>query len=411
MSGTVVPWSGDPNVMAVLQPRRQRSRLTIIAMVGLGLALLLVGVLLLVIGEPLPLLVSTVAAAVSFPLLIWFYFWLDRWEPEPTRYRWAALVWGGSAAVLIGAGSPVRDRGVHPLRVLARGRRSHRSPRSSPRVCSWCWWSGCGGPSCTGWWTGIVYAGLAGIGFAFTEDIVYYSSAFTDGGPTDLAALVIVRGIFSPFAHSLFTAAIGIGIGVAVTARSREARVLAPLLGYLVAVLLHAIWNGSTMVADGRGFLIAYVVVMLPALAVLVVLATRARQQEGLIVERSLVDCARRGWVTPVTWRWPALAARRTARRAASPRRWSCRAADGDLPGRADRTGVPARHGDDVTATAGGEAGPAGRGPDIRTQILRPYALPSERPDRSRSWSPRARALVGGPLGQQIGISRSVFIW
>ena len=65
------------------------------------------------------------------------------------------------------------------------------------------------------------------------------------------------------------------------TARSREVRVLAPLLGYLVAVLLHAIWNGSTMVADGQGFLIAYVVVMLPALAVLVVLATRARQQRG----------------------------------------------------------------------------------------------------------------------------------
>ena len=54
MSGTVVPWSGDPNAMAVLQPRRQRSRLTIIAIVGLGLAMLLVGVLLLLIGEPVP---------------------------------------------------------------------------------------------------------------------------------------------------------------------------------------------------------------------------------------------------------------------------------------------------------------------------------------------------------------------
>ena len=128
---------------------------------------------------------------------------------------------------------------------------------------------------------GIVYAGLAGIGFAFTEDILYYSSALTDGGPTDLAALVIVRGIFSPFAHSLFTAAIGIGIGVAVTARSREARVLAPLLGFLVAVLLHATWNGSTMVAEGQGFLIAYVVVMLPALAVLVVLADQGPPAGG----------------------------------------------------------------------------------------------------------------------------------
>ncbi len=197
MSGTVVPWSGDPNAMAVLQPRRQRSRLTIIAMIGLGLALLLVGVLLLVVGEPVPLLVSTVAAAMSFPLLIWFYFWLDRWEPEPTRYRWSALVWGGSVAVLIAAAAQfvlaAFIRSEFWLAVVVAPLTEEFAKGLFLVLVVWLRRAQLHGVV-----DGIVYAGLAGIGFAFTEDILYYSSALTDGGPTELASLVIVRGIFSP---------------------------------------------------------------------------------------------------------------------------------------------------------------------------------------------------------------------
>ncbi|MFT4164296.1 MAG: PrsW family glutamic-type intramembrane protease [Microlunatus sp.] len=82
----------------------------------------------------------------------------------------------------------------------------------------------------------VLYACLAGIGFAYTEDVLYYASALADGGPTELATTVVVRGLFNPFAHPPFTSAIGIGIGVALTARTRQAKRLAPLLGYLVTV-------------------------------------------------------------------------------------------------------------------------------------------------------------------------------
>ena len=379
MTGTVVPWSADPNAMAVLHPRRHRSRLTIIAMIGLGLALLLVGVLLLLVGEPVPLLVSAMAAAVSFPLLIWFFFWLDRWEPEPTRYRWAALIWGGSAAVLIGAGAQfvlaAFTRSEFWLAVVIAPLTEEFAKGLFLVLIVWLRRSQLHGVV-----DGIVYAGLAGIGFAFTEDILYYSSALTDGGPTELAALVIVRGIFTPFAHPLFTAAIGVGIGVAVTARSREARILAPLLGFLVAVLLHAIWNGSTMVAEGRGFLIAYVVVMLPALAVLVVLATKARQQEGIIVQRALADCARRGWVTTGDVALAgSLAARRAARRAAKLR--GGRPAEQLMETYQNQlTALAFLHDAVMTSPPPPEEKVARQVGDLitRTQILRPYALPSE---------------------------------
>jgi RsiW-degrading membrane proteinase PrsW (M82 family) len=379
LSGTVVPWAADANVAAVLHPHRRRSRLTVVTMVGLGLALLLVGVLLLLVGDPPALLVSTLVAAVSFPLLIWFFFWLDRWEPEPSRYRWAALVWGASAAVLIGAGSQfviaAFTRSEFWLAVVIAPLTEEFAKGLFLVLIVWLRRSQLHGVV-----DGVVYAGLAGIGFAFTEDVLYYSSALTDGGPTELAALAIVRGIFSPFAHPLFTAAIGVGLGVAVTAKSREARVLAPLLGYLVAVLLHATWNGSTMVADGQGFLIAYLVVMLPALAVLVVLATRARQQEGVVVQRALSDAVARGWVTPGDVALASsLAARRTARRAARLR--------GGRPAEQlmetysnDLTALAFLH-DGVLRSATGPEDKAARqvGELLwRTQVLRPYVFPVE---------------------------------
>ncbi len=81
---------------------------------------------------------------------------------------------------------------------------------------------------------GLVYAGMVGIGFAFTENILYLTSAYMGedghaGGLGGAVGLFIVRCIFGPFAHPFFTAFIGIGIGIAVGARSRGVRVAGPV--------------------------------------------------------------------------------------------------------------------------------------------------------------------------------------
>ena len=82
---------------------------------------------------------------------------------------------------------------------------------------------------------GIVYAGMVGIGFAFIENILYLAAAYngTDGtGPGGTSALTstfVMRCLFSPFAHPLFTTFTGIGVGIAVGSRSHLVRVVAPL--------------------------------------------------------------------------------------------------------------------------------------------------------------------------------------
>src|SRR5918993_3581465 len=79
--------------------RRRRSPLTWLTMVVLGLGALLLAVVVVFTGGPVATVVTILLAAISFPLLILVLFWLDRYEPEPARYRLSALGWGGVVAV------------------------------------------------------------------------------------------------------------------------------------------------------------------------------------------------------------------------------------------------------------------------------------------------------------------------
>lgn len=161
---------------------------------------------------------------------------------------------------------------------------------------------------------GIVYAALVGIGFAFVEDILYYTSALFEGGSAGLTVTFVLRGIMGPFAHPLFTSAIGVGFGIAMTTRHPALRWLAPLLGYLVAVLLHGVWNGSTFWGS-RGFFLAYGAVMLPLLLMVLAVAIWARVREGQMLTAGLQQTSQLGWTRPEEIRWVAKLADRISSR------------------------------------------------------------------------------------------------
>jgi hypothetical protein len=93
-------------------------------------------------------------------------------------------------------------------------------------------------------------------------------------------------------------------------------RVLAPLAGYVVAVVAHAAWNGSLLLDDGRNAVATYVFLMVPAFLLLTGFAVWSRRREGRVLTAALTDCAQRGFLHPAEIPWLAsIPARRFVRR------------------------------------------------------------------------------------------------
>jgi hypothetical protein len=139
---------------------------------------------------------------------------------------------------------------------------------------------------------GIVYAGMVGLGFAMTENFMYYGKAAMVGG-TQLTGLFILRGVISPFAHPLFTSMTGIGLGIAKQARNTALKVFMPIAGLLAAMLLHFTWNRSALPGPSV-FFVVYGMVMMPIFAGAIIAIVFALRREGRIVRDHLwYDCQR----------------------------------------------------------------------------------------------------------------------
>jgi protease PrsW len=275
------------------------------------------------------LLVGTGLALVPVPFVVGAFLWLDRFEPEPVGVLWFCFIWGAVVAALtsafvntaaavaaVNAGATETDatavsavfvaplveeltKGLGVLAVLVAKRREF-----------------------DGVVDGIVLGGVTAVGFAFSENILYFGRAFIEGsmaagdstgGIFVAGAVFVMRAVVSPFAHPLFTVMIGIAVGVAARTASGWVRVLAPLAGYVAAVSLHAIWNFSSLGGVG-GFGLAYLLIMVPVFGTAVTIALWQRDREGRVVARQLPPYVAAGWLGPADV--PMLADLRARRRA-----------------------------------------------------------------------------------------------
>lgn len=240
----------------------------------LSVPVLVAGILLVpllgftVAGAPIVLLLALVPLVFIVPLLVWF----DRLEPEPWASRIHAFAWGGTISVLVASianvtvlltageawsavlSAPLAEETMKGLGILWAVRRREVD-----------------GPV-----DGIVYAGWVAAGFAMVENLEYFLVASDDGV---LAETFVIRALLTPFAHPLFTVWIGLAIGLAVAKRRRLP--LAAWWGWLIAVGLHAGWNGAIVASisadDERIVLVAALafVVIFVATVVLVVVVRR----------------------------------------------------------------------------------------------------------------------------------------
>jgi len=257
-------------------------------------------------------LIGVCLAALPLPVVLAAFRWLDRYEPEPRGLLLFAFFWGATVAAL---GSAVLNT-ASALAIARTSGPAEGMVTTAVLVAPWVEEAAKGAAvllvllvrrqEFDGVVDGIVLGGLAGVGFAFTENVLYFGRAFLAGGEElgvsggifAVGFTFVLRGVLSPFAHPLFTAMTGIGLGLAARAVTPATRWLAPLLGYLAAVVLHATWNWASL-SGLQGFLTGYVVVMVPAFAATVAVAAWSRRREGETLQRHLPAYVDAGWLAP----------------------------------------------------------------------------------------------------------------
>jgi RsiW-degrading membrane proteinase PrsW (M82 family) len=238
------------------------------------------------------------------------YLWLDRYEPEPAKYILFAFCWGAFIATLaaIFINTEVAD-----LLHEAHSGGNRAAVFVAPVVEEFAKGSVIlllalvRRKEFDGIIDGLVYAGMVGVGFAFTENILYIGRIFDElskesgsaAGLRGAFLLFLLRCLATPFAHPLFTSFTAIGIGVAVRHRSTAVRYLAPIVGYLTAVLAHGLWNAGAGWAGGGGFIAVYLVLMVPMFFAMVAFALVMRNREGQMIASRLYDYVRFGWLIP----------------------------------------------------------------------------------------------------------------
>ena len=145
---------------------------------------------------------------------------------------------------------------------------------------------------------GIVYAAMAGLGFAMTENIQYYGKAVMEGGGEALTFVFILRGALAPFSHPMFTSLTGIGLGLARQTRNTAVKWIAPPLGLMAAISMHSIWNGSGVLFGGGAFILTYILIMIPAFFIMLVVIILALRREGQIIREYLTPDFHGGLIT-----------------------------------------------------------------------------------------------------------------
>ncbi|GAB3386087.1 PrsW family intramembrane metalloprotease [Humibacter soli] len=269
---------------------------TIIGLILLTQLLVVVFAYLVLAFGPGLVVISAALALVPLTIVLLTALWIDAWEPEPLAAKAFAFLWGASAAITIALLFDVGQRVFTPIPESSILSAIVRAPTVEETA------KGVGllilvfaarrtfdGPI-----DGIVYAAIIAGGFAFVENIQYFGTAIM-GGAGQAAIVFVLRSLFSPFAHVLFTSCTGVALGLAVR-RGGVGRILGAFVaGLAVAIVLHSVWNFSSYI----GFWGVYLVFELPIFvgAVIAVVLLRVREQHR--TRDRLEDYGRAGWFTP----------------------------------------------------------------------------------------------------------------
>ncbi len=247
---------------------------------------------------------AVIASVIAFVPAIFYLLpliWLDRYDPEPLWLLALAFAWGALVSVIV---SFVINTGVGAVAYGITGDASAAEVVGAV-VSAPIFEEGSKGLGLVilliffrryfdDILDGIIFAGVIALGFATVENVLYYGRGMAEGGSAGLFVLFVMRGIMSPFAHVTFTAMTGIGCGIARESHNAFVKLAMPVIGYICAVVLHAVWNGMAVIGGFGGFLAGYVILEIPFFLLFVGFAFYImRRQNRILREMLAIDIAR----------------------------------------------------------------------------------------------------------------------
>lgn len=317
-------WCGTP-VKSGFVSRNHRLLLVFSGIGAFGLfgCLLACTILILIVEVPDPVglglsIFAAVVPAIFYSLLV---LYLDRNEKEPWYFLLGAFTWGAVVAVvfsyffnsLTGLAVTIAygaDAGEFVAVVIAAPFFEEIFKGSALLVLLLLFRSHFDNVL-----DGIIYGALVGLGFAMTENIIYFGRAYFEMGVVGIGLLFVLRVVIGGFGHALYTATFGASLG---WARSRygvgAARWIVPVAGLGMAMLQHALWNGTawavSQFTSEEDFLLALAVIVivepmlfiLPGLIAIVAIAVITSRRELIIIRHELREEVERGVITPTEY-------------------------------------------------------------------------------------------------------------
>ncbi len=265
---------------------------------------------------PLAFLLSVVAGVAPTLLCVLLVWRIDRYEKEPIRLLTVAFLWGAAPAVVLSAVLELAFD--EPILIVSRGYHDLISMGLvTPVVEEMVKGLALLGLFCLarsefdGVLDGIIYGAVVGLGFAMTENVLYFLGAWRQGGVQEWGLVVLTRALAFGLNHAMYTALTGLGFGLARYARSWVRRNLFVLLGLLGAMLAHSLHNSflslgtacfASLFADWLGVLVIVVIVAL------------AWRRDRLRIETQLAEEVSFGVLTPTQFETIASRRRRLGR-------------------------------------------------------------------------------------------------
>jgi RsiW-degrading membrane proteinase PrsW (M82 family) len=274
------PTLGERFVTVVVDPRTKR-RTFAVAGVLLAITALLLGFFG---GSRFPLLVGL----ALLPLAVWvpIALWLDRHEPEPRWLVFVSFLWGASIAVVVAyvlntAGSKIVGIGFGDEAGAVYGR-SVSAPiveeLAKGAVLLFIFFRR--RQALSGILDALVYATMVGLGFAMTENVLYFAKQADFQGVIEV---FVLRGVLTPLLHPFFTSLTAAGLVLALRSRDRRVQIGAPLVGLALAMGLHSFWNSTGSLGGLAGFAVGMLVYLAIFISFAVVAVASMRQEARII--------------------------------------------------------------------------------------------------------------------------------